>query len=122
MNTNHLQSTSLLPIRLSTKGKGKDSPKFNITTKGYIHEDGFLAAHRKIHPLKHTPVNKQWKVTHLTTGFNVGILVSSKEKAISCMIDLARNLDWSFRDPKELSDLKIKKAQEMINTLNNKYK
>ena len=120
MNSNHLQSTSLLPIRLSTKGVG--SPKFNVATKGYIHENGYLAAHRKIHPLKKRPVNKQWKVTHLITGSSVGILVSSKEKAISCMIDLARNLDWSFRDPKELSDLKIKKAQEMINTLNNKYK
>tara|TARA_R100001143_G_scaffold52456_1_gene47583 strand:+ start:2432 stop:2794 length:363 start_codon:yes stop_codon:yes gene_type:complete len=120
MNTNHLQSTSLLAIRLSTKGVG--SSKFNLTTKGYIHEDGYLAAHRKIHPLKKRPVNKQWKVTHLITGSSIGILVSSKEKAISCMITLTQNFDWSFKDIKNLSDHKKKQMRELIKDLNNKYK
>ena len=120
MNSNHLQSTSLLPIRLSTKGVG--SPRFNLTTKGYIHEDGYLAAHRKIHPLKKTPVNKQWKITHIPTGSSIGIIVSSKEKAISCMIALAQEFDWSFNDPKEISDQKKNKIRDLITKLNIKYK
>ena len=119
MNSNHLQSTSLLPIRLSTKGVG--SPRFNLTTKGYIHENGYLATHRKIHPLKKRPVNKQWKVTHLPTGSSIGIIVSSKEKAISCMITLTQHFDWSFTDTKNLSDHKKKQMRELITELNTKY-
>lgn len=119
MNSHHLQSNSLLPIKLSTKEYG--SFKFNLTTKGYIHEDGYLAAHRKIHPLKKTPVNKQWKVSHIPTGSSVGILVSSKEKAISCMITLAQNFNWSFVDVEELSSNKKHQMRELITKLNTKY-
>ena len=120
MNTNHLQSTSLMPIIIRIKDK-KDTLAM-LTIKGYIHEDGYLAAHRKIHFLTKVPLNKQWKITHLPTGSNIGIIVSSKEKAISCMIALARNFDWSFTDTKKLSDDKKKQMKEMIKTLNNQYK
>jgi len=119
MNSNHLQSTSLLPIIIRIKDK-KDTLAM-LTIKGYIHEDGFLAAHRKLHFLTKAPLNKQWKITHIPTGSNVGIIVSSKEKAISCMITLTQHFDWSFTDTKNLSDHKKKQMRELITELNTKY-